>query len=547
MAHAFRRVKIPALMLSLGLATSLGLGLPAAAETATGIVRLDAPRKTLHVAGTAGADAITITGTPDKIVVDLNTDGVPEASYELARVQRIVLRGLAGNDALDTRTVPSAIKVAISGGAGDDTITSGDGADRIWAGAGSDAVFAGKGNDAMFLGSGDDRFGWAPGDGNDDADGQAGTDTQLFLGAGLDESVKVRADGRQVRFVRDVGNVVMELDRIEILDTDLRTGDDTIDVGDLSGTGVREVIARLGNNPGSQGRVIAHGTRRADHVLPTSFPGSNGATVGVSGLSAAISLDGVGVEDQLEVRTGSGNDKIESGIAAGTITFTGDGGRGDDTLLGGTADETLIGGPGSDVIDGNQGNDTADLGSGKLDVFIWDPGDGSDAVRGGSGTDVLAFRGSNGAEKFALTKSGRNTSRFTRDLGNIVMDLTSVEVVDLTAMAGADDLRVGDLTGSGVRHVEANLSVVPGTPNSDAAIDTVTIDGTDRNDKITVTGSAKAPIGSGTVSIEGFLPAGVNLTRVEPTDRLVVNGRAGIDTVDTAGLAPGTVEFTFNQ
>ena len=119
-------------------------------------------------------------------------------------------------------------------------------------------------------------------------------------------------------------------------------------------------------------------------------------------------------------------------------------------------------------------------------------------------------------------------------------------MVDLTAMGGADDLTVDDLRGSGVRHVEDNLSVVPGTSASDAAIDTVTVAGTTRDDRITVTGQPSGTLGSGTVAITG-LPAEIGLTRVEPTDRVSVNGLGGLDTVDTTGLLPDPVQFQFNQ
>ena len=43
------------------------------------------------------------------------------------------------------------------------------------------------------------------------------------------------------------------------------------------------------------------------------------------------------------------------------------------------------------------------------------------------------------------------------------------------------------------------------------------------------------------------LPAEIGLTRVEPTDRVSVNGLGGLDTVDTTGLLPDTVQFQFNQ
>ena len=133
-------------------------------------------------------------------------------------------------------------------------------------GSGADSVFGGRGNDSAYLGSGDDRCGWAPGDGNDRVEGQSGNDTQLFLGAGVNENVTITNNRGRVKFFRDVANVTMDLNGIEVLDTDLRTGTDTTTVGNLAGTDVDHVLNRLGNNPGSQGRIIANGTRRIDRV-----------------------------------------------------------------------------------------------------------------------------------------------------------------------------------------------------------------------------------------------------------------------------------------
>jgi len=550
MFHLDGRGRIPAIILSGGLAATLGLGAPSAQAATLGTVDFDAGRGYLRVNGTAAADTIAFTRTTVDTVamigVDLDGDSKPDAIFPEALIKRISLYGRGGNDRLSTAEIPATIRVQVSGDAGDDTMTGGPGNERFVGGHGADSVFGGRGNDLAYLGSGNDRFGWAPGDGNDRVEGQSGNDTQLFLGAGVNENVTISNNQGRVKFFRDVANVTMDLNGIEVLDTDLRTGTDTTTVGNLAGTHVNHVLNRLGNNPGSQGRVIANGTRRIDRVDVMARTTPEGTVAHALGLPAVIELQGAGIEDQLEVRTSSSDDRISSSIPANALTFTADGGTGDDQMLGGDADETFIGGPGDDVIDGNRGNDLARLGEGELDLFIWDPGDGSDRVDGDAGTDVLVFRGSAGAERFAVTRTGRGESRFTRDLGNIVMDLKAVEVIDVTAMGGADDLNVGDLGGSGLRAIVANLSVVPGTPASDGAVDTVTVAGTDNADAIAIRGRAASAVGSGVVEIAG-LPAEVRLTRVEPTDRLTVNGGGGVDTFNTRRLVPGTVQLTTNQ
>src|SRR5439155_3569695 len=60
------------------------------------------------------------------------------------------------------------------------------------------------------------------------------------------------------------------------------------------------------------------------------------------------------------------------------------------------------------------------------DTFIWDPGDGSDIVEGQAGVDTMRFNGANIAEQFDASANG-NRLRFTRNVGNIVMDTNDVE------------------------------------------------------------------------------------------------------------------------
>src|SRR5262249_43533160 len=107
-------------------------------------------------------------------------------------------------------------------------------------------------------------------------------------------------------------------------------------------------------------------------------------------------------------------------------------------LFGGAGNDTLTGGSGDDFFEGGEGNDIAFLGAGD-DVFHWDPGDGSDTVEGQGGRDTMEFNGSDDSEKFDLSADG-NRVRFTRDVGNVTMDLTGIEEIDLTANGGADTI-----------------------------------------------------------------------------------------------------------
>ena len=107
-------------------------------------------------------------------------------------------------------------------------------------------------------------------------------------------------------------------------------------------------------------------------------------------------------------------------------------------------------------------------------MFQWDPGDGSDTVEGQDGTDTMLFNGSDGDEIFEASANGERV-RFTRNLGNIVMDLNDVEGIDLNALGGADTVTVNDLTGTDVTEVNVNLAGGRRTAG-DGAADTVIVE-----------------------------------------------------------------------
>ena len=68
------------------------------------------------------------------------------------------------------------------------------------------------------------------------------------------------------------------------------------------------------------------------------------------------------------------------------------------------------------------------------DTFVWNPGDGSDTVEGQAGTDTLQFNGANVNENIDLSANGSRV-RFSRDVGNITMDLNGVENVNVARSA----------------------------------------------------------------------------------------------------------------
>jgi hypothetical protein len=226
----------------------------------------------------------------------------------------------------------------------------------------------------------------------------------------------------------------------------------------------------------------------------------------------------------IEVFLRSGSDQFRVDQVNGTFTderLTVDGGSGDDTLDGGDGVEVFVGGSGRDAVDGNRGNDTGILGSGQ-DSFRWDPGDGSDVVEGDSGTDTLDFNGADGVENMRLSPNGER-SLFLRDAGNIRMDMDGVERLDLTTLGGVDTMTVDDMTGTDFRQADVDLSASTG--GGDGLSDTVTVNGTNRADRIDVRADGEV------VDVAG-LRTTVDVAGGEPIDQLQVSALGGDDEVD---------------
>ncbi|MEJ1109503.1 MULTISPECIES: hypothetical protein [unclassified Kribbella] len=284
------------------------------------------------------------------------------------------------------------------------------------------------------------------------------------------------------------------------------------------------------------GQLIVTGTNRADNIslsvpaadtskLEVDFgPGQGKRTVNRSDFT------------QIMVNSRGGNDvvRIDFGAEVQPATIV-DTGNGNDRAFGGSGNELFRTGNGNDVVDGNRGTDTALLGNG-TDKFIWDPGDGSDVIKGGRGPDTMLFNGSAAAERFVAEANGSRL-RFTRDVGNIVMDTDDVERVALNALGGADTVTVGDLRRTDVRKVEVDLGGQLNASGGDSAVDAVTVKGTNGRDNIRVSGS------DGNVRVSG-LRTTVQLKDAESADQLTIDTRAGRDRVNSGRLAPGTINLS---
>jgi predicted lipoprotein with Yx(FWY)xxD motif len=498
----------------------------------------------LTIEGTAASDKIALrlkAGDPNTLQVDVGDNGSADFSFARKKIAKIAVLAGNGDDSVRIDEIngvfTDTIPTTIDGGPGNDTIAGGSGNETLIGGDGNDVIDGNKGNDTALMGAGDDVFVWDPGDGSDIVEGGDGSDTMRFNGAAAAEQFTLSANGNRLRFFRDVGNITMDTAGVERVDVNALGGADLVTVNDLSGTDVNSVnvdlAGALGGATGDAAldRVVVNGTNGADAIKVAGDPSG----VNVSGLKAQVAIQHQEPTDQLEVHGLAGADSIDaSGLAAGAIALTLDGGAADDTIAGSQGVETLIGGDGNDVIDGNKGNDTALMGAGD-DVFVWDPGDGSDIVEGGDGrNDIMRFNGAPAAEQFTLSANG-NRLRLFRDVGNVTMDTAGVESVDVNALGGADLVTVNDLSGTDVSSVNVDLAGSLGGAAGDGAVDRVVMNGTAADDRIDVSGD------SGEVKVGGLAPV-VTISNPEATDHLEFNALEVGDTVNTGGLVAGTIQ-----
>jgi Ca2+-binding RTX toxin-like protein len=486
------------------------------------------------VEGGPGEDTLRFNGSNTAEIFELSADGtrlrltrnVANVVMDVNEVERVELSAHGGADSVDIRNLTGThvteveVELATFTGDGDAamdvvSVFGSDGDDRLFvAGGGGASVVTGgaaavrvsgaepsvdqlvlyglAGRDELNAtalpanvinltlngGSGDDVLLGSQGpdllrgdDDNDTLDGQGGADF-LLGGAGHD------------RLIWNPGG-----------DSDLMEGQDGDDVIEINGSDESEIFT-----------ITANGARvRFDRLEPAPF-----------------NLD-IGTAEALRLFANDGADTLTcTGNLAALIQITADGGPGSDSLHGSNGADFLFGGPGADFIDGNQGDDVIVLGPGE-DVVRWDPGDGSDTIEGGEGHDLLAFNGAAGAETFELSANG-NRARFTRNLGNISLDMNGIEEISLAALAGTDFVIVNSMAGTDVTHVTIDLAGTIGGATGDSVADAVIVNGTPGPDAFS------AISGAGAVQLSGIQPTIVILRAQVSTDSLTVNGLGGVDT-----------------
>ncbi|MBI1841657.1 MAG: calcium-binding protein [Verrucomicrobia bacterium] len=338
--------------------TSVILDLSASAGGGVG----DTSADSVVVNGTAAADNVLLSGGAGKVLVSGLAATVSLIGTD-PLLDKLAVNSLAGADTVNASALPAGVIQL--------TLNGGNDADVIFGSQGDDVISGGRDNDTLLGGSGNDTFVWNPGDGSDVIEGQGGDDTLQFNGANVSENISLSPNGNRVRLFRDVANIQMDVHGVEQFLLNVLGGADTITVNDLTGTGVHGCRIDLSSPPGT-----GVGDGQADTVIVTGTAGpdslvvSGGASgVKVSGLPVVFTILGAEpANDHLVVNSLGGDDAVDaSGLPAGFINYTADGGEGADVLIGsggadilrgGAGDDVLIGGPGFDLLDGGTGNNT---------------------------------------------------------------------------------------------------------------------------------------------------------------------------------------------
>jgi Ca2+-binding RTX toxin-like protein len=483
---------------------------------------VDGAADTVTAIGTNSANTINVTGAGGNIAVA----GLAAAiNIEHSEAQdALVIRSLGGNDTINAAALSAdSAKLTIDAGAGNDTILGGRGADTLLGGDGNDFIDGNQGDDTAFMGAGNDTFQWDPGDGSDIVEGQAGTDTMLFNGSGANERIDLVANGERLRFTRDVANITMDTNDVEIVTFNALGGADNINLGDLSGTDVTRLKIDLGGTVGQIGdgqtdTITDDGTQAAETIRVRTVNGE----ARVTGLPTELRIAGADADgrDSLTVDGQGGDDTINaSGFAKNSLHLTLSGGLGVDKFIGSAGNDTFIGG---------DGNDLALMGAGD-DTFIWNPGDDNDTLEGQAGFDTMVFNGANVAENVDISANGGRVL-FLRNIANVTMDSDNLERIDFKALGDVDNINVNDLSGTDVTEVNVNLANAAGV--GDGAADSVTAFGTNGDDVAVITGQGTQ------IHVLG-LAAQVNVSGAEVADSVTIKGLAGDDVMDASSVAAG--------
>ena len=205
------------------------------------------------------------------------------------------VNGLDGNDTISGSVGLALIKVGIDGGAGNDTINGGDGAETLLGGDGNDAIDGNRGDDTGLLERATTRSAGIRATAATSSRAKTVTKapTPCSSTAPAWPSFDVSANGERVRFFRDVANITMDLNDIELIDVQALGGADSVVLNNVSGTRLKLVTLDLeaaiggGSGDGAADSVTVNGTNDPDDIQISA----DGSAVDVFGAQPNLRID----------------------------------------------------------------------------------------------------------------------------------------------------------------------------------------------------------------------------------------------------------------
>ncbi|HEX8521096.1 MAG TPA: calcium-binding protein [Tepidisphaeraceae bacterium] len=460
----------------------------------------------LNVIGTGGADTINLARNGESVSVAFN--GATQ-TFPAAKVKRILVDGLAGNDVL---AIAESMKVTATllGGEGNDKITDGAGWSTLRGGTGDDTLNGGTGGDLLVGGDGKDVADYSirseklfinVGYGGDD-DGakherdDVRDDVEIVWGGSGDDRINGSWGGNT--FVGNGGNDTLcgNSGNDSLLGGE---GDDYLDGGDQNdtlegGAGTDTLVGDYGNDSLSGGDGVdtietfwwLNGSWPKDWALNVTFDGV--ANDGIQKGGKGIETDNVGGDVERILGT-PGADKI---VANDNVSRYFRGQKGNDTIQAGAGNDTIEGGDGDDLLDGGEGNNSVSGGRGDDKLFA---GGGNDTLVGGDDAqDVTATAGGKMkpsamvSDKDAMSAGNGDDSCLGGADNDTIIGSMGNDTID--GQAGDDNL--GGLEGNDLIKGSAGRDIIEGG-NDDDWIDGGTgvdsIDGGDGKDTLTDDGS----------------------------------------------------------
>lgn len=449
------------------------------ADDALGVTT--APTRTIEVDVLSDGSGVVVTqvggGEADTLFADVEEASFNDALFSLRVLDDTannetlgatndVVAGLGGNDTLDG----GAGRDFLSGDAGDDSLSGGDDNDTLEGDAGNNILAGGAGDDSF-------RFD-ATNAGTNSVAGGGGTadEINLLLNDAAGSAVDISASGASVAVQTTTSGSVQTVTgdgNVERIGITGSSGNDSVTIGDLAGTGIgnRGIVAELGAGndsvdarnatasltaKGQSGNDTLRGGAGNDTLDGGGQDAGSGdvvsfdhltadLTVDLSALSASSSQSGddrlIGLET---VIGGAGNDTITGSSAANRLV----GNAGNDSLTGLDGDDTLAGEAGDDTLDGTgNGLDVADysaLGAEDLNLTV---GNGTFAA-GSFGTDTfVSIEGIFGGAGNDVLNGDSASNRMNGGDGNDTIS-TFAGNDTIIGSAGSDSLTAGDAADS---------------------------------------------------------------------------------------------------